>query len=458
LPSFVDDVLEFANLAAFPGTGATGKIYVALDTNKTYRWSGSVYVEISASPGSTDAVTEGSTNLYFTVARVLASALTGLSTASSAVITAADTVLTALGKLQKQISDLTTTVAGKEPTITAGTTGQYWRGDKTWQTLPTGTGYNVQACANSTLALTVSSQTEHVFTGKTGGQKVSLPDATTLTQNDEWVFVNASDTAIAILNFSGALLYFLLPNEKCELVPSDRTTQAGIWELEVYAGNLKDFDWTDDFLPALATTGNIGQLGWVLTGSNGTATTAYQAATTNKSGVILISTAATNNAAASLNLGLNTLVPGQGRLSFEAFAMIPTLGGTGAAALTLQPGFTDAASAADAANGYYFEYAGTAAGTINWSCKTANASSRTTVSTSVAVNANQWYKLTIAVASDNSQALFYIDGVLVATITTTLPTVALGPNLKSFSGATNAAAKSFQVDYARTRFGRTAVR
>lgn len=49
LPSYVDDVLEYANLAAFPGTGETGKIYVAIDTNKTYRWSGSAYVEISPS-------------------------------------------------------------------------------------------------------------------------------------------------------------------------------------------------------------------------------------------------------------------------------------------------------------------------------------------------------------------------------------------------------------------------
>lgn len=69
LPSFVDDVIEGSTITAFPGTGETGKIYVALDTGKTYRWSGSAYVEISASPGSTDAVPEGVTNLYFTVAR-----------------------------------------------------------------------------------------------------------------------------------------------------------------------------------------------------------------------------------------------------------------------------------------------------------------------------------------------------------------------------------------------------
>jgi hypothetical protein len=73
LPSYVDDVVEAANYAALPGTGETSKIYVTVDTNKTYRWSGSAYVEISASPGSTDGVTEGSTNLYFTTARARAS-------------------------------------------------------------------------------------------------------------------------------------------------------------------------------------------------------------------------------------------------------------------------------------------------------------------------------------------------------------------------------------------------
>lgn len=40
------DVLEYANLASFPVTGETGKIYLALDTNSTYRWSGSAYVQI----------------------------------------------------------------------------------------------------------------------------------------------------------------------------------------------------------------------------------------------------------------------------------------------------------------------------------------------------------------------------------------------------------------------------
>ena len=49
LPSYVDDVLEYAAVVNFPATGETGKIYVAVDTNLTYRWSGSGYTEISPS-------------------------------------------------------------------------------------------------------------------------------------------------------------------------------------------------------------------------------------------------------------------------------------------------------------------------------------------------------------------------------------------------------------------------
>jgi hypothetical protein len=49
LPSFVDDVLEYADLAGFPETGESGKIYIAIDTGLTYRWSGTIYVEISQS-------------------------------------------------------------------------------------------------------------------------------------------------------------------------------------------------------------------------------------------------------------------------------------------------------------------------------------------------------------------------------------------------------------------------
>ena len=48
-PAYVDDVVEYDSQDDFPETGEDGKIYIAKDTNLTYRWSGSQYVEISPS-------------------------------------------------------------------------------------------------------------------------------------------------------------------------------------------------------------------------------------------------------------------------------------------------------------------------------------------------------------------------------------------------------------------------
>ena len=49
LPSFVDDVLEFPEVKDFPEIGESGKIYIAIKDNTTYRWSGSQYTPIGGS-------------------------------------------------------------------------------------------------------------------------------------------------------------------------------------------------------------------------------------------------------------------------------------------------------------------------------------------------------------------------------------------------------------------------
>lgn len=69
LPAGVDAIQEYLTRSAFPVTGASNIIYLALDTSKVYRWGGSTYTEIVASPGTTTNVPEGS-NLYYTTARV----------------------------------------------------------------------------------------------------------------------------------------------------------------------------------------------------------------------------------------------------------------------------------------------------------------------------------------------------------------------------------------------------
>lgn len=60
LPSYVDDVVEYSSFSDLPASGETGKIYVTTDTNLTYRWSGTTYVEV----GSGVALGETSSTAY----------------------------------------------------------------------------------------------------------------------------------------------------------------------------------------------------------------------------------------------------------------------------------------------------------------------------------------------------------------------------------------------------------
>lgn len=119
LPSFVDDVEEYAKKINFPVVGEAGKIYVALDTNKLFRWSGSAYIEIVAAPGSTDAVAEGSTNLYFTDARAQAAVAAGAPT----VLNSLAKVATALNGDPNAYSTLTSLMDTKIATAITNLTG-----------------------------------------------------------------------------------------------------------------------------------------------------------------------------------------------------------------------------------------------------------------------------------------------------------------------------------------------
>lgn len=129
LPSYVDDVVEAATYASLPATGETGKIYVVFaDENNggrtwQYRWGGTAYASIIPSPGTTDSVGEGATNLYFTQSRVLNTLLGGLSTAVSGAVVASDTVLQAFGKVQNSLNAILSALGTKVNVQNATMTG-----------------------------------------------------------------------------------------------------------------------------------------------------------------------------------------------------------------------------------------------------------------------------------------------------------------------------------------------
>lgn len=95
LPSYVDDVLEYTNVAAFPATGETGKIYVETTGNITYRWSGTAYVKItsgdvSSVAGKTGVVTLSKADVGLT--NVDNTADSSKSVASASKLTTAHTI------------------------------------------------------------------------------------------------------------------------------------------------------------------------------------------------------------------------------------------------------------------------------------------------------------------------------------------------------------------------------
>lgn len=145
LPSYVDDVNEYENLANFPATGETDKLYLAIDTGNIYRWSGSQYVQINNSVSTAEsAVKDGDGNTITTtyatktelstkVPASIGSATKPVYTNSSGVITACTYELNKTVPADALFTDHTysdfvksgsTAAAGlvPKPSTTAGTT------------------------------------------------------------------------------------------------------------------------------------------------------------------------------------------------------------------------------------------------------------------------------------------------------------------------------------------------
>jgi hypothetical protein len=141
LPGFVDDVLEYPDFSSLPATGEAEKLYITIDTNKVYRWSGSVYVEITGSPGSTDSIAEGSVNLYYTDERAAdASPVQSVAgKVGDVLLEKADVGLSNVddtADLDKPISTATQTALDGKFDNPAGDTTQYIAGDGSLITFP----------------------------------------------------------------------------------------------------------------------------------------------------------------------------------------------------------------------------------------------------------------------------------------------------------------------------------
>jgi hypothetical protein len=158
-------------------------------------------------------------------------------------------------------------------------------------------------------------------------------------------------------------------------------------------------------------------------------------------GVLTVETGTTNSGRCALTLGDTQILFGFCSFSCEWRVAVNALATT-TQNYNLYVGFFDNSNAAgDAVDGVYFKFSRTN-NINNWVAVTSNNSTRTIVDTGTPIVANTYIKLRIDVNDTGTEAKFYINGVLVSTIATNIPTGAgrytgLGYKIEKTAGNTN---------------------
>lgn len=163
----------------------------------------------------------------------------------------------------------------------------------------------------------------------------------------------------------------------------------------------------------------VGNAGWTSTvsGTGAATSTVSTNVEANRPGVAQLATGTTATGRAALTLGAVSSFFGGGICTVEMSVRIPTLS-TVTEEFNLRLGYGDTVTA-DQVDGVYFEY--DRLQSVNWRCKTANNSVRSTVDSGVAVLAGSWVNLRFVVNAAGTSVDYYINGALVGTLGTNIP-------------------------------------
>jgi|TARA_B110000211_G_scaffold233699_1_gene300660 hypothetical protein len=192
LPSYVDDVEEYANFAAFPGTGETGKIYVAIDTGDVYRWAGSAYVQIN------DAVTSADQATKLATARniALTGPITGTASFDGTTDANISTTLDISGKSTSDLSEgsnLYYTDARFDTRLSSKNTANLSEGTNLYYT-----DARVQTVIDSNSAGFITPSSSSALTNKTGNISQWTNDSGYLTSESDSQTLSFSSPSISI--------------------------------------------------------------------------------------------------------------------------------------------------------------------------------------------------------------------------------------------------------------------
>jgi len=206
---------------------------------------------------------------------------------------------------------------------------------------------------------------------------------------------------------------------------------------------VETFEIFSDFLNALnGTPFTAAATG---TGASGSNTVAGDG---NHVGIVEVNTGTTTTGAGGFMTDASAIRLGGGEAMFEALVQVPTLP-DGTNSFAFRVGFGDS-NGADMTDGVYFELTQASA---NWQCATSSNSTRTKTSSGVAAVAATWVRLKVVVNAAGNSAKFYINGTLVVTTATNIPTSAgrelgIATNIVKSAGTT---ARTAQIDYAQAK-------
>lgn len=216
---------------------------------------------------------------------------------------------------------------------------------------------------------------------------------------------------------------------------------------ETLEKRLKTFWNFEDFATGLGAGLKAGI--WYATGGGTAALCTDIAGTATRPGIVQGTTGSTATGSAGIFAHVysaSQFLFGAGVYTFETDICIPTLS-TVTETFAFYSGFGDSL-AAESVDGVYFKYSDAGA-TPNWYAVTANNSTRTTTDTSTAVAANTWTRLRVVVNSTGTSVAYHINGTLVATNTTNIPTAA-GRETSALTNIIKSAgltARTWEVDW-----------
>ena len=402
LPSYVDDVIEGANLAAFPATGETGKIYVALDTNKTYRWSGSAYVYITS--GAVDSVA-GKTGVVTLVkadvglGNVDNTADSVKSVASAAVLTTARTIngVSFNGSAAITVTANTTNAL----TIGTGLSGTSFNGstavtiaiDSTVATLS-----GTQTLTNKTIAAgsnTISGLTNSNLSGTAGITNANLANSS-VTVGTTAIALGASSTTLAGLTSvaSTSIIAGVAGNAR---VTSDANSVGGFWASETFPRFTLGRDIGVSGGAGLGFGGGSGST-YAVIGTNGISGDTFMIKLSAATGTLSTTPNLTMTAAAfNLNIGALQQAGNQVLHAGNYNSYSPTLTGTGASGTW---GINVTGNAATATNVAYTGLTGTVP---TWNQNTTGSAATLTTARNInGVSFNGSADITITAANPNA--------------------------------------------------------